>query len=109
VFGGAGLFVFVTASVGILSADCAGCGVTCFLGLYHALMVLLLLIQISVVCFYFFDKSWEKDLPKDTTGVYIAVAFVRPNALVLSGYPTACVDARFGKFNLTMRSSDKAR
>ena len=40
------MFVFVTASVGILSADCAGCGVTCLLGLYHALMVLLLLIQV---------------------------------------------------------------
>ena len=68
VFGSAGLFVFLTASVGILSADCAGCGVTCLLGLYHALMVLLLLIQISVICFYFFDNKWESDLPKDTTG-----------------------------------------
>jgi hypothetical protein len=68
VFGGAGLFVFITASVGILSADCAGCGVTCFLGLYHALMGFLLLVQIAVVCFYFFDKSWEDDLPPDTTG-----------------------------------------
>eukprot|EP00892_Ulva_mutabilis_P011099 jgi/Ulvmu1/8361/UM042_0067.1 len=68
--GGAGLGVFLTASVGIASADCAACGVTCFLGLYHALMVLLLLLQVSVVCFYFFDKSWEEDLPPDTTGEY---------------------------------------
>lgn len=69
IFGGAGVFVFVTASIGILSADCAACGVTCFLGLYHALMVLMLLIQIIVVCFYFSDKSWESDLP-DSTGEY---------------------------------------
>jgi hypothetical protein len=62
------VFVFVTASIGILSADCAACGVTCFLGLYHALMVLMLLLQIAVVCFYFFDKSWESDLPADSTG-----------------------------------------
>ena len=62
------MFVFITASIGILSADCAACGVTCFLGLYHALMVLMLLLQIAVVCFYFFDKSWEKDLPTDSTG-----------------------------------------
>lgn len=60
--------MFLTASVGILSADCAACGVTCFLGLYHALMVLLLLLQVSVVCFYFFDKTWEEDLPPDSTG-----------------------------------------
>ena len=73
VFGGAGLFVFITASVGILSADCAGCGVTCFLGLYHALMVLLLLIQIAVVCFYFFDKSWENELPHDRTGAQLGL------------------------------------
>lgn len=68
IVGGAGFAVFITASVGILSADCAACGVTCFLGLYHALMVFLLLIQIAAVCFYFFDKSWEDDLPDDTTG-----------------------------------------
>eukprot|EP00892_Ulva_mutabilis_P006589 jgi/Ulvmu1/4301/UM002_0022.1 len=60
----------MTASIGILSADCAACGVTCFLGMYHALMVLLLLLQICLVCFYFFDKSWEDDLPPDTTGEY---------------------------------------
>ena len=77
-FGGAGAFVFITASVGILSADCAGCGVTCFLGLYHAFMVLLLLVQISVVCFYFFDNHWEHDLPKDTTGAPLAAT---PTAL----------------------------
>lgn len=68
IFGGAGVFVFITASIGIISADCAACGVTCFLGLYHALMVLMLLLQIAVVCFYFFDKSWESDLPADSTG-----------------------------------------
>lgn len=67
--GGAGTFIFITASIGILSADCAACGVTCFLGMYHALMVLLLLLQISLVCFYFFDKSWEHELPPDATGV----------------------------------------
>jgi hypothetical protein len=32
-------------------------------------MVLMLLLQIAVVCFYFFDKSWESDLPADSTGV----------------------------------------
>lgn len=68
--GGAGAFVFVTASIGILSADCAACGVTCFFGMYHALMVLLLLLQVSLVCFYFFDKSWEHELPPDATGEY---------------------------------------
>ena len=24
--------------------------------------------QVSVVCFYFLDRSWEQDLPPDTTG-----------------------------------------
>ena len=76
--------MFITASIGIISADCAACGVTCFLGLYHALMVLMLLLQIAVVCFYFFDKSWESDLPADSTGVcpstHHPIVTSRPNA-----------------------------
>jgi len=67
-FGGAGALLFLTASLGVLSADCVTCGITCFVGLYHALLFLQLLLQAGVIGYCLFDKSWQHNLPHDETG-----------------------------------------
>lgn len=57
-FGALGVLLFTTASVGVLSADLAACGVSVFVfGCYHALMMVLIMLQLAALVFYYTNKT----------------------------------------------------
>jgi len=64
-FGGAGLFLFLTAISGLYGA--------CYsnrhcLNFYSTMIVAMLLAQCALLIGYFADQSWKKKLPHDDTG-----------------------------------------
>ncbi|DBA71452.1 TPA: hypothetical protein ACH3X2_14305 [Trebouxia sp. C0005] len=64
-FGGAGLFLFLTAISGLYGA--------CYsnrhcLNFYSTMVVVMLLAQCALLVGYFADQSWKKKLPHDDTG-----------------------------------------
>lgn len=57
VFGVLGVFLSVTASVGVLSVDLATCGAgVVVFGCYHALMLVLFMLQLAALVFYHTDS-----------------------------------------------------
>lgn len=64
-FGGAGLFLFLTAVSGLYGA-CYNS--TYCLNFYSTMVVLMLLSQCVLLVGYFADQSWKKRLPHDDTG-----------------------------------------
>ena len=64
-FGGAGLFLFLTAISGLYGA----CYNSRFcLNFYSTMVVVMLLAQCALLVGYFADQSWKKKLPHDDTG-----------------------------------------
>ncbi|KAL3140782.1 hypothetical protein ABBQ32_005327 [Trebouxia sp. C0010 RCD-2024] len=64
-FGGAGLFLFLTAVSGLYGA----CYNSRFcLNFYSTMVVVMLLAQCALLVGYFADKSWKRKLPHDDTG-----------------------------------------
>eukprot|EP00892_Ulva_mutabilis_P011100 jgi/Ulvmu1/8362/UM042_0068.1 len=59
IFGGVGMLMFLTASLGIVAADCASCGMAWVYRLHNTLMLLLLLSQIAAI-WYFLQNNYEK-------------------------------------------------
>ncbi len=71
-FGGAGLFLFLTAISGLYGA--------CYsnrhcLNFYSTMIVVMLLAQCALLVGYFADQSWKKKLPHDDTGEAAKVKF----------------------------------
>lgn len=64
-FGGAGLFLFLTALSGLWGAcyNSRHC-----LNFYSTMIVVMLLAQCALLVGYFADQSWKKKLPHDDTG-----------------------------------------
>ncbi|EFJ14787.1 hypothetical protein SELMODRAFT_229009 [Selaginella moellendorffii] len=77
-FMGVGIFVCIISFSGYVAAEAAsGCCLCCssvFLGIF-------LLLQAALAATIFFDKSWERDFPKDPTGeIHSIRKFVEKNA-----------------------------
>ena len=64
-FGGAGLFLCITATSGLYGAsyNSRHC-----LNFYSTMVVVMLLAQCALLVGYFADKSWKHKLPHDDTG-----------------------------------------
>lgn len=71
-FGGAGLFLFITAISGLYGAsyNSRHC-----LNFYSTMVVVMLLAQCALLVGYFADKSWRQNLPHDDTGEAARVCF----------------------------------
>nr|GMC83063.1 tobamovirus multiplication protein 2A [Ipomoea batatas]GMC85138.1 tobamovirus multiplication protein 2A [Ipomoea batatas] len=67
------IYLFIGIGVVLFVISCFGCigGATrngCCLSCYSVLVMLLILVEIGVAAFIFFDKSWKKEIPTDETG-----------------------------------------
>ncbi|KAK4758281.1 hypothetical protein SAY87_019582 [Trapa incisa] len=64
-FIGVGVVLFVISCCGCIGAVTRnGCCLTC----YAILVIILILAQLGIAAFIYFDKSWEDDIPTDKTG-----------------------------------------
>jgi hypothetical protein len=64
-FGAAGLFVFLTAAIGLLGTAYYN---RWLLGLYACMVIVMVVAQGALLIAYFQDDSWKKHLPHDDTG-----------------------------------------
>ncbi|GKV10735.1 hypothetical protein SLEP1_g22057 [Rubroshorea leprosula] len=67
------IYLFIGVGVVLFIISCFGCigAVTrngCCLSCYSVLVFLLILVELGCAAFIFFDKSWESELPTDSTG-----------------------------------------
>lgn len=67
------IYLFIGIGVVLCVISCFGCigGATrngCCLSCYSVLIMLLILVELGVAAFIFFDKSWKKEIPMDKTG-----------------------------------------
>ncbi|XP_027180713.1 tobamovirus multiplication protein 2A [Coffea eugenioides] len=66
-FIGVGVVLFVISCFGCIGAATRnGCCLSC----YAVLVILLILIELGVAAFIFFDKSWKEEIPTDRTGTF---------------------------------------
>ncbi|XP_022857339.1 tobamovirus multiplication protein 2A-like [Olea europaea var. sylvestris] len=64
-FIGIGVILFVISCCGCIgTAARNGCCLTC----YAVLLILLILIELGLAAFIFFDKNWREEIPTDKTG-----------------------------------------
>ena len=78
VFGIVGALLFVTASVGVLSADLAACGVGVFIfGCYQALMMVLVVLQLAALVFYHTDSLRKRRSPPDSGEHFLPCYFCK--------------------------------
>lgn len=64
-FAGLGLTIFLISCFGCIGAATRnGCCLCC----YSLLLFLLILVELGVAAFIFFDKSWKEEIPRDKTG-----------------------------------------
>ncbi|KAM5573296.1 tobamovirus multiplication protein 2A [Rosa sericea] len=64
-FIGVGVIIFVISCFGCISIVTRnGCCLSC----YSVLLILLILVELAAAAFIFFDKSWQTEIPTDTTG-----------------------------------------
>ncbi|CAH9114102.1 unnamed protein product [Cuscuta europaea] len=68
-------FIYLFIAIGIIISiiSCFGCigGATrnrCCLSCYSVLIMLLILLELGIAAFIFFDKSWKEKIPTDKTG-----------------------------------------
>ncbi|CAI9095475.1 OLC1v1031437C1 [Oldenlandia corymbosa var. corymbosa] len=67
------IYLFIGVGVALFIISCFGCIGTstrngCCLTCYAVLVILLILVELGVAGFVFFDKSWQEDIPTDKTG-----------------------------------------
>ncbi|VFQ63760.1 unnamed protein product [Cuscuta campestris] len=67
------IYLFIAVGIVICVISCIGCigGATrngCCLSCYSVLIMLLILLELGIAAFIFFDKSWKKEIPTDKTG-----------------------------------------
>ncbi|KAG7952458.1 hypothetical protein I3843_12G059900 [Carya illinoinensis] len=67
------IYLFIAIGVILFVISCFGCigAVTrngCCLTCYSVLVILLILVELGCAAFIFFDKSWEEEIPTDSTG-----------------------------------------
>ncbi|KAL1556312.1 Tobamovirus multiplication protein 2A [Salvia divinorum] len=67
------IYLFVGIGVAVLFVACCGCIGTatrngCCLTCFSILVFLLILVELGVAAFIFFDKSWREEIPTDKTG-----------------------------------------
>lgn len=92
-FGGAGLFLFLTAISGLYGScyNSRHC-----LNFYSTMVVVMLLAQCALLVAYFADQSWKKKLPHDDTGEAAKVTFQLKHMHFLCMYlcmrPIICQD-----------------
>ncbi|KAG7952460.1 hypothetical protein I3843_12G060000 [Carya illinoinensis] len=72
------IFLFIAIGVILFVISCFGCigAVTrngCCLTCYSVLVILLILVELGCAGFIFFDKSWEKEIPTDSTGDFDSI------------------------------------
>jgi len=64
-FIGIGVILFIVSFFGCVGAATRnGCCLTC----YSVLVILLILLELGFAAFIYFDKSWESEIPTDSTG-----------------------------------------
>uniref|UniRef100_A0A7N0RCR6 Tobamovirus multiplication protein 2A n=1 Tax=Kalanchoe fedtschenkoi TaxID=63787 RepID=A0A7N0RCR6_KALFE len=64
-FIGVGVILFIISIFGCIGAATRnGCCLSC----YSVLVILLILVQVGLAAFIYFDKSWESEIPTDKTG-----------------------------------------
>ncbi|KAI3453446.1 hypothetical protein Pfo_010109 [Paulownia fortunei] len=68
-------FIYLFTGIGavVLFIACCGCIGTstrngCCLTCYSVLVILLILVELGLAAFIFFDKSWKEEIPTDKTG-----------------------------------------
>ncbi|XP_075487015.1 tobamovirus multiplication protein 2A-like [Primulina tabacum] len=67
------IYLFIGIGVILVVVACCGCIGTCArnvccLTCYSVLVILLILVELGVAAFMFFDKNWEESIPADRTG-----------------------------------------
>ncbi|CAA0841896.1 Tobamovirus multiplication protein 2A [Striga hermonthica] len=67
------IYLFIGTGAVILFIACCGCIGTatrngCCLTCFSVLVILLILIELGLAAFIFFDKSWKQEIPTDKTG-----------------------------------------
>ncbi|XP_073123091.1 tobamovirus multiplication protein 2A [Henckelia pumila] len=67
------IYLFIGIGVILVLVACCGCIGTCArngccLACYSVLIILLILVELGIAAFIFFDKNWEEDIPADRTG-----------------------------------------
>ncbi|KAL3497701.1 hypothetical protein ACH5RR_040433 [Cinchona calisaya] len=66
-FIGVGVVLFVISCFGCIGTSTRnGCCLTC----YAVLVILLILVELGIAGFIFFDKSWKEEIPTDKTGTF---------------------------------------
>lgn len=66
-FIGVGVVLFVISCFGCVGAATRnGCCLTC----YAVLVILLILVELGLAAFIFFDKNWREEIPTDKTGSF---------------------------------------
>jgi len=76
-FIGIGAILFIISCFGCIGAVTRnGCCLTC----YSVLVILLILVELGCAAFILFDKSWEAEIPTDSTGDFDMIyAFLKEN------------------------------
>ncbi|PKI46906.1 hypothetical protein CRG98_032717 [Punica granatum] len=72
------IYLFIGVGVVLFVISCCGCIGTvtrngCCLTCYAILVILLILAQLGIAAFIYFNKSWEDDIPTDKTGDFAMV------------------------------------
>ncbi|KAF5460284.1 hypothetical protein F2P56_020165 [Juglans regia] len=72
------IYLFIAIGVILFVISCFGCigAVTrngCCLTCYSVLVILLILVELGCAAFIFFDKSWEEEIPTDSTGDFDSI------------------------------------
>ncbi|KAL3645581.1 Tobamovirus multiplication protein 2A [Castilleja foliolosa] len=67
------IYLFTGIGAAVLLIACCGCIGTstrngCCLTCYSVLVILLILVELGLAAFIFFDKSWKEEIPTDKTG-----------------------------------------
>ncbi|KZV40718.1 tobamovirus multiplication protein 2A [Dorcoceras hygrometricum] len=67
------IYLFIGIGVILVIVACGGCIGTCArsrccLTCYSVLVIILILVELGVAAFIFFDKTWQEDIPADRTG-----------------------------------------
>ncbi|KAL3499843.1 hypothetical protein ACH5RR_038936 [Cinchona calisaya] len=69
------IYLFIAVGVVLFVISCFGCIGTatrngCCLTCYAVLVILLILVELGIGAFIFFDKNWKEEIPTDRTGAF---------------------------------------